>query len=211
VEVHVLQGERSMASENRTLARFHLEGIPPAPRGIPQVEVTFDIDANGIVHVAARDKASSTEQTVRIEAGTGLSDGDIERMVSDAKVHEEDDKERRDQVEVKNRADSLCYQVERSLQEHKDKIDEGMKQDIEVKLKATRDALDAGEVDAISSAVEELTTASHKLAEKVYQTGGEGEPGAAASAAEPQGEGSAPNAGNVVDAEFEDEGKPAPH
>jgi molecular chaperone DnaK len=157
VEVHVLQGERSMAGQNRTLGKFHLDGIPPAPRGVPQVEVTFDIDANGIVNVSARDKATDKEQRIRIEAGSGISDSDIDRMVNDAKEHEADDKRKREEVELRNQADSLCYQVERSLSDYKDKLDEATKSDIEAKIKATREALDKGEQAGIKSAMEALT------------------------------------------------------
>jgi molecular chaperone DnaK len=201
VEVHVLQGERSTASGNRTLGRFHLDGIPAAPRGVPQVEVTFDIDANGIVHVSARDKASGKEQRIRIEAGGGLSDADIQRMVDDAKSHEEEDKRKREEVELRNQADSLCYQTERSLNDYKDKIDEDTKKDIEAKVASTREALNAGDLARIKTEVEALTQASHKMAEKMYQ----------AASAQPQGAGaeaqsstSEAQAGKVVDAEFEE-------
>jgi molecular chaperone DnaK len=203
VEVHVLQGERSMASQNRTLGRFHLDGIPPAPRGVPQVEVTFDIDANGIVNVSARDKSTGKEQRIRIEAGTGLSDSDIQRMVSDAKEHEADDKRKREEIDLRNRADSLCYQVERSIADYKDKLDDATKSDIDAKIKATRDALSAGDADKIKATMEELTQASHKMAEKMYkasaEAGGAPEAGAAPGGGAPKDAGS-----NVVDAEFEE-------
>ena len=130
VEVHVLQGERPMAGQNRTLGRFHLSDLPPAPRGVPQIEVTFDIDANGIVHVTAKDKASNNEHKIRIEAGTGVSESDIERMVNEAKANEAEDKEKRESVEVKNQADSLCYQVEKSLGEHGDKLEADVRGEI---------------------------------------------------------------------------------
>ena len=135
VEVHVLQGERPMAKDNRTLGRFHLGDIPPAPRGVPQVEVTFDIDANGIVSVSARDKATGKEQTIRIEAGSGLSESEIDDMVNQAKENEAEDKARRDEIEVRNKADALCYQVERSLEEYKDKLDADVITDAEAKIK----------------------------------------------------------------------------
>lgn len=204
VEVHVLQGERSMASGNRTLGRFHLTGIPNAPRGVPQVEVTFDIDANGIVSVSARDKASNQEQRIRIEAGTGMSDADIQRMVQDAKENEDDDKRKKEQIEVRNNADSLCYQVERSLTDYKDKLDDETKTDIEAKIKATRDALSAGDADKIKTEMDALTQASHAMAEKMYKAGAEQGPQGDDTSAAPNG---APGKGkdeHVVDAEFEE-------
>jgi len=206
VEVHVLQGERSMAGQNRTLGRFHLDGIPPAPRGVPQVEVTFDIDANGIVNVSARDKASNKEQRIRLEAGTGLADSDIQRMVNDAKDHEAEDKRKREEIDLRNRADSLCYQVERSVADYKDKLDDSMRSDIEAKIKSTREALSAGDADKIKTEMEALTQASHKMAEKMYKTSAEAGPPTGGAEA-PQG-GSEPQSGkkdaNVVDAEFEE-------
>ena len=211
VEVHVLQGERSMAGQNRTLGRFHLDGIPPSPRGVPQVEVTFDIDANGIVSVSARDKASGKEQSIRIEAGTGLSDQEIQRMVDDAAASKAEDEEKRAKVELRNRADSFCYQTERSLTEFKDKVDEATRTDIETKLKACRDAVAADDKDQIKETLDALTQASHKMSEQMYKAtaeaaGAQGaEGGAGAAAGEPGPEvhegGKKPN---VVDAEFEE-------
>ncbi|MEM6731281.1 MAG: Hsp70 family protein, partial [Myxococcota bacterium] len=204
VEVHVLQGERPMAGQNRTLGKFHLDGIPPAPRGVPQVEVTFDIDANGIVNVSAKDKSSGKEQTIRIEAGGALSDDEIDRMVNEAKDHEADDKKRKEEVEVKNQADTLAYQVERSLEEHKNKLDDETRADIEAKVKATREAVETGETDKIKAAMDALTQASHKMAEKMYQasTAGGDAGGAAPDAQAPS---DAPkDDGQVVDAEFEE-------
>jgi molecular chaperone DnaK len=207
VEVHVLQGERPVAGGNRTLGKFHLDGIPPAPRGIPQIEVTFDIDANGIVNVFARDKATNKEQRIRIEAGSGLSENDIQRMVNEAKSNEADDKRKKDEVETKNKADSLCYQVERSLAEYKDKLDASVKNDVEAKLKDCRSALESGDAARIKSTMEALTQASHKMAEKMYEAAG---PAAGAGAsgggdgAAPKGDASGGGKGNVVDAEFEE-------
>ena len=205
VEVHVLQGERSMAGQNRTLGRFHLDGLPPAPRGVPQVEVTFDIDANGIVNVSARDKASGKEQRIRIEAGSGLSDTDIQRMVSDAKDNEADDKRKREDIELRNTADSKCYEVERSLNEYKDKIDEASRSDIEAKVKSTREALSAGDAARIKTELEALVQASYKISEQMYKSAEQQHPegGAAASAEGGAAKGAAPG-GNVVDAEFEE-------
>jgi len=201
VEVHVLQGERPMAGQNRTLGRFHLSDLPPAPRGVPQIEVTFDIDANGIVHVAAKDKASNNEHKIRIEAGTGISESDIERMVNEAKANEAEDKEKRETIEVKNQADSLCYQVEKSLADHGDKLEADVKGEIEAKLQETKDAIASEDLAAMKTAVEALSQASHKLAEKMYQQ--DGAPGAAEAApgAEAQDTASDPN---IVDAEFEE-------
>jgi molecular chaperone DnaK len=209
VEVHVLQGERSIAGQNRTLGRFHLDGIPPAPRGSPQVEVTFDIDANGIVNVSARDKASGKEQRIRIEAGTGLSDADIQKMVDDAKQNEEDDKKKREEIEVRNSADSKCYEVERSLTEYKDKLDEETRTDVEAKLKSTREALAAQDTAKIKTELEALVQASYKISEKMYKNA------AAAEAAAGEGTATGPEAATqaqppkdkdakVVDAEFEE-------
>jgi molecular chaperone DnaK len=215
VEVHVMQGERPMAGQNRTLGRFHLDGITPAPRGVPQIEVTFDIDANGIVHVAARDKATNKEQRIRIEAGTSLSDSDIQRMVNDAKEHEADDRRKKEEIELRNKADSLAYQVERSLADHKDKLDEATRKDLEDKVKAVRDAVAANDAAKMKSEMDALTAASHKMAEKMYQAASESAAaGGAAAGGGPQSQtpppGNAPGGaqqgggGKVVDAEFED-------
>jgi molecular chaperone DnaK len=209
VEVHVLQGERPMAGQNRTLGKFHLDGIPPAPRGVPQIEVTFDIDANGIVNVSAKDKASGKEQSIRIEAGSGISDNEIERMVDDAKEHEAEDKAKREEVEARNQADSLCYQIERTLSEHKDKIDDATRTEIEGKIKSTREAVESGDTARINSEMESLQQASHKMAEKLYQATGGGAAGAGPQPGSPEA-GPAPDAGSgadkgkVVDAEFEE-------
>ncbi|OGR09217.1 MAG: molecular chaperone DnaK [Deltaproteobacteria bacterium RIFOXYB12_FULL_58_9] len=205
VEVHVLQGERSMAGQNRTLGKFHLDGIPPAPRGIPQVEVTFDIDANGIVNVSACDKATNREQHIRIEAGSGVSDADIDRMVNEAKENEAEDKKKKEEIETRNQADSLCYNIERSLNEHKDKIDGEIRMDVEAKIKSTRAAIESGDTHRIKTEMEALTQASHKMAEKMYQASG----GAGTGAPPPGSETGAPrppsgDKGKVVDAEFEE-------
>ncbi len=199
VEVHVVQGERSMASQNRTLAKFHLDGIPTAPRGVPQVEVTFDIDANGIVNVSAKDKASGKEQTVRIEAGGGLSDSDIDEMVNDAKAHEDDDKAQKETAEVRNQADSLCYQVERTIADNKEKLEADVISDLEAKIESTREALKGDDTETIKTEMEALTQASHKMAETLYKDGGA--PGG--DDAPPPAD-SAPADDNVVDAEFEE-------
>ena len=209
VEVHVVQGERSMASQNRTLGKFHLDGIPPAPRGVPQVEVSFDIDANGIVNVSARDKASGKEQTIRIEAGGGLSDSDIDRMVNEAKENEAEDRAKKEAVDTRNQADSLCFQIERSLKDNEDKIDTATKTELEGKIKECRDALAGDDAAAIKAAMEALTQASHKMAEQLYKANGGAEggaPGAGAPGAGPDVGGAPPPPADsgVVDAEFEE-------
>jgi molecular chaperone DnaK len=221
VEVHVLQGERPMARDNRTLGKFHLDGIPPAPRGVPQVEVTFDIDANGIVNVTARDKSTNKEQRIRIEAGSGISDKDIEKMVAEARANESEDKKRREEIDLKNKADSLCYSVERSMKDYGDKVDAATREDLEKKIKDTRAAIEAGDAGKIKSTMEALTQASHKMAEKMYQSsaaeGGGPKPGAggptpgatggAGGDGQPSGGAGEKKGGkdaNVVDAEFEE-------
>ena len=156
VEVHVLQGERPMARDNKTLGRFHLDGIPPAPRGVPQIEVTFDIDANGIVHVLAKDRATGKENKITITASSGLSKEDVDRAVKEAQAHETEDKERREEIEVRNRADNLAYATEKSLKELGDKIPAATRSDLEAKVKAVRDALNGSDVAAVKSATETL-------------------------------------------------------
>src|SRR5881296_580665 len=163
VEVHVLQGERPMARDNKTLGRFHLDGIPPAPRGVPQIEVTFDIDANGIVHVAARDRATGKENKITITASSGLSKEDVDRAVKEAQAHEAEDKQRREEIEVRNRADNLAYATEKSLKDLGDKIPADTRSDLESKVKAVRDALNGTDVEAVKSATETLMQASHKM------------------------------------------------
>jgi molecular chaperone DnaK len=210
VEVHVLQGERPMARDNRTLGRFHLDGIPPAPRGVPQVEVTFDIDANGILNVSARDKATGRQQNITITASSGLTKEEIERMKKEAEAHAAEDARHRQEIEVKNQADSLVYSTERTLREHGDKISSEDKQAIETALGEVREALKTDDLERIKRAQEGLTRASHKLAEVLYREaqassqradagapgGSDGGPGAAG-----------PTKGDVVDAEFEDLGE----
>src|SRR5437773_1627081 len=154
VEVHVLQGERPMAAGNKTIGRFHLDGLPPAPRGLPQIEVAFDIDANGILHVSAKDRATSKEQSIRIEASSGLSEGDIKQMMKDAEAHASEDRVRRETIEVRNRADALAYEVEKNLKEHGGKLDGDVKSRIESSLGGLKDALKSENASAISSATE---------------------------------------------------------
>lgn len=198
VEIHVLQGERSMSSDNRTLGRFHLDGIPPAPRGIPQVEVTFDIDANGIVNVSAVDKATNKEQKITITSSSGLDKNDIERLVREAKDNEENDKKKRDSIETKNRAESLVHDVEKNLKEHKDKIDAAEVKKIEEAIEKTKKALESQNDSDIKKASDDLQNAAVKIGEAMYkQQAAQGNPNPSA-ASEPKKD------DNVVDAEFEE-------
>jgi len=205
VEIHVLQGERDMASTNRTLGKFHLVGIPSAPRGIPQIEVTFDIDANGIVNVSAKDKGTGKEQKITITASSGLSEDEIKKMVNEAESHTEEDKKRREEVETRNQADSLIYQTEKTLNEHKDKLSEGDRKPIEEALEKAKKALESNNVEEIKKEMENLTQASHKLAEAMYKQ--QAEPPSSEQAPPGTDQGKKPSGDDVVDAEFEDSGK----
>ncbi len=213
VEIHVQQGERQMANDNKTLGRFHLDEIPSAPRGVPQIEVTFDIDANGIVHVSAKDKGTGKEQKITISGSSGISEDEISRMVNEAKENEEEDKKAKELAEVKNQADALVYQTEKTLKEHGDKVSEEDRKNIENELEATKKAIENNDPQNISQAIEKLQTASHKLAEEVYKqtsqqaTGSpDGEPQNEDSGAGHQAhESSSPD--DVVDAEFVDADK----
>ena len=158
-----------MASQNRTLGNFDLIGIPPAPRGVPQIEVTFDIDANGIVHVSAKDLGTGKEQKIRIESSSGLSEADIDKMVKDAELHAEEDKREREKVEVRNEADSLYYSTEKSLKDHGDKISEEEKAKIEQAMRDLKGVMDSGSVDEIKAKTEALQQAAYKLAEEMYK------------------------------------------
>jgi molecular chaperone DnaK len=206
VEVHVLQGERPMARDNRTLGKFHLVGIPPAPRGVPQVEVTFDIDANGILNVSANDSATGRQQNITITASSGLTKEEVERMVKDAETNAADDVKRKQEIEVRNQADSLVYSTERTLGEHGAKLGEADRKAVEEALGEAREALKGEDVDRIKRAQENLTRASHKLAEVMYR---EAQAQAGGQAGQPRTDGGAPGAakeGEVVDADFEDLG-----
>ena len=214
VEIHVLQGERELALDNRTIGKFQLTGIPPAPRGMPQIEVTFDIDANGILHVTAKDKATSKEQKIRIEASSGLSDKEIDRMVHAAEEHAADDKRRREEIETRNRLDALVYDVEKNAKEWSDKLDESVKKRLEEAVDGAKKALRAGDAGEIRKASEALQSAYSEAGRSLYQTQGAG-----AGAEPPEGGpgptgGAAPGAGEkkeeVVDADYEivDESKP---
>jgi len=207
VEVHVLQGEREMARDNRTLGKFHLVGIPAAPRGMPQVEVAFDIDANGIVHVFAKDLGTGKEQKITITASSGLNDSDIDRMVKEAESHRSEDQERRRQVEARNRLDSLIYSTEKTYNEHKEKLGPDEKGQLEQALDQARKALDSEDAGQMEQAAERLTQATHKLAEAMYRQGqGAGAPGEAAGGAGPQAGGQSRGGASdeVIDAEYVD-------
>lgn len=170
VEVHVLQGERPMASDNKSLGKFHLVGIPPAPRGMPQIEVTFDIDANGILNVNAKDLGTGKEQKITITSSSGLGESEIEEMVKSAEAHSEEDRRKKEEIEARNRADHLVYTTEKTLGEHRDKIGESDAEAIEKAIAETKKAIETGDVDSINRATEDLTQASHRLAEAMYQT-----------------------------------------
>jgi molecular chaperone DnaK len=203
VEVHVLQGEREMARDNRTLGKFHLVGIPSAPRGVPQVEVAFDIDANGIVHVSAKDLGTGKEQNITITASSGLNDKDIERMVKEADAHRSEDQERRKQVEARNKLDSLVYSTEKTYDEHKEKLGPDEKGELERALADAKKALEGDDAAQMDSAAERLTKASHKLAEVMYrqqQAGGGEAGGPAPGGAAGQQSGGASD--EVIDAEY---------
>jgi molecular chaperone DnaK len=203
VEVHVLQGEREMAQDNRTLGRFHLVGIPPAPRGVPQVEVAFDIDANGIVNVSAKDLGTGKEQKITISGSSGLGENDIKRMVKDAEEHGSEDKERRAKAEARNRLDSLVYSTEKSLGEHKDKLSPDDRGKLEDALADAKRALESGDTGAMEAAGKKLTEAAHKLAEHMYAQPGQQGPGPGAPGAPPPG-GGASQGDEVIDAEYVD-------
>ncbi|MBL7013545.1 MAG: molecular chaperone DnaK [Candidatus Marinimicrobia bacterium] len=170
VEIHVLQGEREMASDNKTIGRFHLADIPPSPRGVPQIEVTFDIDANGILNVGAKDKATGKEQSIRIEASSGLSDSEIENMVTDAKSHEAEDKEKREAIDVMNQAEHLIYETEKNIKEHDDKITDDDKKDLTEKMEALTKAKESGNAEDIKAAMEKLNASWHQVASKMYES-----------------------------------------
>ncbi|MFQ5745583.1 MAG: molecular chaperone DnaK [Gemmatimonadota bacterium] len=172
VDIHVLQGERPMAADNKTIGRFQLTGIPPAPRGVPQIEVTFDIDANGILHVSAKDRATGKEQKIRIEASSGLSDAEIDRMVKDAEAHASEDQERREHVEARNRLDSLIYQTEKNLEDWKDSIDESARKEVESALDRGREALKQEEVAELQSATDAIQQAVQAAAQQIYAAAG---------------------------------------
>jgi molecular chaperone DnaK len=214
VEVHVLQGERPMARDNRTLGKFHLDGIPPAPRGVPQVEVTFDIDANGIVNVTAKDKATNKEQHITITASSGLNEAEIKRMVEQAQQHEAEDKKRREAIEARNQLDSLAYNTQKLVDDNRDKLPEAERLAVEEELKSAKDLLErhkeAVEPEPLRAGLEQLQKAAHKLAEAMYRSAGPsagaGGDGGGGAGAGPAGAGEDRTQANkdVIDAEFEE-------
>ncbi len=208
VEVHILQGERQMAQDNKSLGRFHLDGIPPAPRGIPQIEVTFDIDANGILNVSAKDKATGKEQSIRIEASSGLSDDEIERMKREAEEHEKEDKTKRETIDTHNQADAMIYQTEKQLSELGDKISDDDKKPIQEAIDRLKEVNKTSDIDAIKAGIDEVTKAFSKVSEKMYQQAQQagGQPGPQPGQEEPppsSGSGSKSGSGNVEDADYE--------
>jgi molecular chaperone DnaK len=225
VEVHVLQGERSMARDNRTLGKFHLVGLPPAPRGVPQIEVTFDIDANGIVNVQAKDLGTGKEQKITITASSGLSKDEVDRMMREAESHAEDDKKRREEIELRNRADQSVYGAERMIKDAGEKLSASDKQAIESAMEAVKKANAGSDAAAIQKALDDLTAAQHKAAESLYKQqaaeqgsqgsggsqgsqGSAGSQGSQGSGSQGSGaHGSGAKTGDVIDAEVVDEGK----
>jgi molecular chaperone DnaK len=204
VSIHVLQGEREMAQDNKTIGRFELSDIPMAPRGVPQIEVSFDLDANGILHVSAKDLGTGKEQSIRITASSGLSKEDIEKMTRDAELHAAEDHKRRELVDTRNNADSMIHATEKSLKELGDKVDAETKGNVEKEIEKVKAAATGDDIDALKSAIEALTTASHKLAEIMYSQASKQGAGDGAHAAGGGAGGSAPKDDDVVDADFEE-------
>jgi molecular chaperone DnaK len=210
VDVHVLQGERPMANQNRTLGKFQLTGIPPAPRGVPQIEVTFDIDANGILNVTAKDLATGKDQTIKITSSSGLSKEEVERMAKEAEAHSAEDKSRREQIESKNQLDSLVYSVDKMLRENGAQISGSERGDVENAIADAKKALESNDKASMDNARERLTQASHKLAEQMYRStstqsrGSSGDGGAAGTGAASSSGGQSKKDEGVVDAEYVD-------
>jgi len=212
VTIHVLQGEREMARANKSLGQFNLTDIPPSPRGLPQIEVTFDIDANGILHVSAKDKATGKENKIKIQASSGLSEEEIQRMVKDAEAHAEEDKKTRELVEARNQCDHMVHSVRKSLKDHGDKVSADEKSKIEAALKDAEEAMKSDDKAKIEAATQKLAESAHKLAEQMYAqeqaTQGQGQAGAGQSAGAGAGAGAQASQqqddGNVVDAEYEE-------
>jgi molecular chaperone DnaK len=209
VEVHVLQGEREMAQYNKSLGKFQLTGIPPAPRGVPQIEVTFDIDANGILAVSAKDLGTGKEQKIEIKAGSGLSEGEVEQMVKDAEAHAEEDRSQRELVEARNNAENAAYQADKQVEDLGDAVDSASKEEIEAAIKDIRDNLESDDAALLRQKTEALQAAFHKVSEQMYaqasqaqQTGGNG--AASGDGADPEG---AADEEEVVDAEVVDGGE----
>ncbi|MDD3111928.1 MAG: Hsp70 family protein, partial [Methanofollis liminatans] len=196
VEIHVMQGERALAKDNFTLGKFQLTGIPPAPRGIPQIEVTFNIDANGIVHVSAKDLGTGNEQTITIKGGKGLSEDEVSRMVDDSKKFEEEDRKKREEIEVRNTADTAVYTAEKTLKESKDKITADDQKKIEDAVAALKTSLEGDDVEEIKKKMEDLTEAVYAVTAKLYQEAQKAQAEAGAAGAEKTDD-------NVVDADFD--------
>jgi molecular chaperone DnaK len=206
VEIHVLQGERSMAADNRPLGRFHLVGIPPAPRGVPQIEVTFDIDANGILHVAAKDRGTGQEQKIEITSSSGLSGEEIDRMVDEAKSHAGEDEERKKQIETRNKLDTLVYGTEKLVNDNREKLSESDAQAIDEAIAEAKKVLEEGDAGQMEQAHEKLTQASHQVAAVLYQsTSAEGEAAPGGAPEDPGAAGGeASSDDDVIDAEYVD-------
>jgi molecular chaperone DnaK len=208
VEVHVLQGERQMAGDNRTLGKFHLVGIPPAPRGVPQIEVAFDIDANGIVNVSARDLGTGREQKITITSSSGLSKDEIDKMMRDADSHADEDKRKREAIEVKNRLDSLIYQTEKTINDNRERIPVGLISETEAAIAEAKKAVESNSTDQFQSQLDNLTRVSHRVAEALYQQQSSGsadtEAQGQAAGASSSAPGGAPGGDDVIDAEYID-------
>jgi len=200
VEIHVLQGEREMAADNKTIGRFHLSDIPPSPRGVPQIEVTFDIDANGILNVSAQDKATGKEQSIRIEASSGISEAEIEKMVNDSKKNEQKDKEKREQIDIINQSEHLLYETEKNIKENDGKLTDEDKSLLNEKLESLKKAKDSGNVSDMKKALEELNNAWSQIAPKLYQSSEQSPPGAPDAPEHPKKE---KNKDEIEDADFE--------
>jgi molecular chaperone DnaK len=197
VEIHVLQGERAMAQDNKSLGRFILDGIPPAPRGLPQVEVTFDINADGILNVSAQDKATGREQKITITAGSGLNKDEVEKLRQDAELHAAEDARRREEIELRNQADSLAYTAEKTLREQGDKVPADVKSDVEAKVKAVRDALAGQDAGALQRTTAELNESMQKIGAALY-----GQPGMEGAPEEVPSDGEAPAEEGTVEGEY---------
>jgi len=203
VEIHVLQGERLLAIDNRTLGRFHLDGIAPAPRGVPQIEVTFDIDANGILSVSAMDKATGKKQNIRIESTSGLSETEIQKMVKDAKEHEAEDRKKKEEIETRNKADQLVWQTEKNLKEWGDKLDSDTRSKVEAAVGRVKEALKGNNVAEIQSASDALTQIWHQAASQMYQKTAQAGSGQSGSSTADSDNEKTESKGGPVDADFE--------
>ena len=202
VEIHVLQGERQMATDNKTIGRFHLADIPPSPRGVPQIEVSFDIDANGILNVNAKDKATGKEQSIRIEASSGLSDSEIDKMVNEAKKHESEDKDKREKIDLINQSEHLIYETEKNVKEHADKLEESEKGDLDEKVKALNKAKESGNIEDIKSSMDALNASWSAVASKLYDSTKQ-EPNASEQQTNQDAEKKEKKEGEIEDADFE--------